>query len=524
MQTRLIARPAYTYKTVPLGKQVDVIENSWHERVWALLCRPGTGKSKLMIDTAGLLYAAGQVDTVIVLAPNNVDLQWWHEQIPAHLPDYIPRMGGVYRTQMGKRAFDKLERALRSPDMGLKILCLSYEALQTNRGRDLARRVAASRPTLLAVDESHRAGNLKSSTFNAVHALARLAKYRRISTGTLTSQNPFPVYAQFEVLGPGLLGFSSLAAFKSMYAEMLPDNHGLVKRIAKDFKERTGQTITPQIIARDAEGRPKFRNLAHLRARLAPYSSFLTLQDVSGTEPTVLASTRVVELNDEQRALYDALEADGVAFHGDGEMLSVDQGLALCLRLQQICGGFAPSDDDPQAKPLGEVNPKLEELCVVLEELATEKVVIWCRFKAELRAVTKRLRADYGDDTVVEYHGDIDNKGRQDAKHRFKTDSRCRFFVAQVRAGGTGLDGLQAAANYMVFYSNEYAYYLRDQAVGRLARTGGHMAVNVIDLVARGTADADVARCMRVGEDVHAAVVYKGMLARRTPDIDTVGV
>jgi SNF2 family DNA or RNA helicase len=163
-------------------------------------------------------------------------------------------------------------------------------------------------------------------------------------------------------------------------------------------------------------------------------------------------------------------------------------------------------------------NPKLSEVLDVVEQLGPgEKVVIWCRFSAELRAVADALTDRYGEASVAEYHGKVSSTIKADGKARFINDPDCRYFVAQVRAGATGTDGLQTVSNYMIFYSNDYSYLLREQAIARQARTGGRQTVNVIDIMANDTVDEDIVQCMRVAEDVHERVLSGGIRRRRTP-------
>lgn len=93
----------------------------------------------------------------------------------------------------------------------------------------------------------------------------------------------------------------------------------------------------------------------------------------------------------------------------------------------------------------------------------------------------------------------------------FISDPTCKYFVGQQKAGGTGLDGLQAVCRYMIFYSNDYSYLDREQAVARAARTGGSPVVNTIDIMATGTIDADIVKCMQSAEDVHEAVLRRAI-------------
>lgn len=510
-------RPPYVYKTTPKGKQLDVIESTWHYRLHALLCRPGTGKTKIGLDTAGLLYAAGQIDAVIVVSPNGVHRQWVEAGIPVHLPDQIPWTGGFYSsTETRVRAHRQLEAQLRTKDMALRVLSLSFDGLQTKRGEKLAKTLATAHRTLLLVDESHLgAANTKSASYRALNRLSPMCTYKRIMTGTLLRQNPFAAYGQFEILQHGMLGYATLSSFKSMYAEMLPPTHGLVMNLRKKFREKTGKDIAPQIIAKGVDDRPIYRNLPHLRRLLSQHASFLTLADVQGTEPEVRLLTRFVSLTAEQRRLTDDLETFGVTMHNDG-LLTVDNALATSMRLSQIAGGFCPSDDDPHATPVSPVNPKLDDLVTCLDELGDERCIIWCKFQAELLAVFAKLLALYGPDQVVMYSGMQTNTEKANAKRRFAA-GEVKYFVGQIRAGGTGLDGLQTHSSYMLFYSNDYSYTNREQAIARLARTGGSLLITVIDIMAEDSVDSDVVRCMQTAQDVHEKVLHRRLKLLDTP-------
>ena len=263
------------------------------------------------------------------------------------------------------------------------------------------------------------------------------------------------------------------------------------------------------MIARDSDGQPVYRNLPHLRKRLLVYSSMLTLEDVQGTEPEVRVTTRYVLPTPQQAALYAALQVDGVATHNGG-LLTADTTLSLATRLCQVVGGFVPTDDDPVAASCTPDNPKVAEVITILDELGPdEKVVIWCRFTAEINAVVNEIAFVHGAASVVQYDGSTSAADRTTAKLRFVRDPACRYFVGQVKAGGTGVDGLQAAAHYMIFYSNDYSYTIREQAIARLARIAGSLVVNVIDLMMDNTVDCDVVRCMQTAQDVHATVLRK---------------
>jgi len=155
----------------------------------------------------------------------------------------------------------------------------------------------------------------------------------------------------------------------------------------------------------------------------------------------------------------------------------------------------------------------VQELLQLALECEGEKMVIWCRFSAEIDAVVDTLVDVCGAEAVTQYHGRMTGKEKDASKRRFIDDPACRFFVGQQKAGGTGLDGLQGVASYMVFYSNDYSALERLQAISRLARTDGANTVQVYDLMAQHTIDEDVVRCLRAAEDV-SEVILRAAIAR----------
>ena len=62
----------YKYKTEPYKHQDDVLRKSWSEVNWAYLMEMGTGKSKVCIDNASLLFHMNNNDTFVVVAPKGV--------------------------------------------------------------------------------------------------------------------------------------------------------------------------------------------------------------------------------------------------------------------------------------------------------------------------------------------------------------------------------------------------------------------------------------------------------------------
>ena len=60
----------------------------------------------------------------------------------------------------------------------------------------------------------------------AILTLGKLAKYRRILTGSPVTKSPLDLYTQCGFLNSYLLGYDSYYAFRNRYANMLDRNFG----------------------------------------------------------------------------------------------------------------------------------------------------------------------------------------------------------------------------------------------------------------------------------------------------------
>ena len=81
----------YDYKTTPYDHQRSVLEDSWAAEHYALFMEMGTGKTKVAIDNMAVLFEAGKITAVLVVAPKGVYDNWAKSEIQTHLPDRIER-------------------------------------------------------------------------------------------------------------------------------------------------------------------------------------------------------------------------------------------------------------------------------------------------------------------------------------------------------------------------------------------------------------------------------------------------
>ena len=79
----------YKFKTKPFDHQLDALEASWDKENFAYFMEMGTGKSKVLLDNAAVLYDKGLINGLLLIAPKGVYKNWYDNEIPVHLPDHI---------------------------------------------------------------------------------------------------------------------------------------------------------------------------------------------------------------------------------------------------------------------------------------------------------------------------------------------------------------------------------------------------------------------------------------------------
>ena len=79
----------YPFKTEPFEHQLKAWSMSRDQESFALFMEMGTGKSKVILDTASYLYDNGKIDTLLIVAPKGAYRNWHLNEIPSHLASHI---------------------------------------------------------------------------------------------------------------------------------------------------------------------------------------------------------------------------------------------------------------------------------------------------------------------------------------------------------------------------------------------------------------------------------------------------
>ena len=456
----------YKFKLKPYKHQLTALEKSWNKETYGYFMEMGTGKTKVLIDNMAMVYDQGKINGALIIAPKGVVKTWHEQELPTHLPNHIENVTTLWQPNITKKQETKLNNLF---DLGtdLHIFIMNVEALSTSKGVKFAEKFLRSHRTLMALDESTTIKNPSAKRTKNVLALAPMAKYRRILTGSPVTKNPLDLYTQCEFLDPWLLNFNSWYAFRNRYA--------IMKTI--HVRGRSIQTVH------------KFQNLGELSDRLKGFSYRVLKEDCLDL-PEKIYMKRHVALTKEQENLYEQMRKTAIA-NLNGKVTSTVTVLTQLMRLQQItCGHFVADDGTVQTIK----NNRLDELIDVLEE-TENKAIIWAYWQRDVQDIKDAIEKKYGPRSVVDYYGLTPQDERQDNIRRFQNDNECRFLIGTPSTGGYGITLTEA--NTVIYYSNGYDLEKRLQSEDRAHRIGQKKNVTYIDLIAEDTVDEKIVKSLR---------------------------
>ena len=472
-QLKALPTEGYTFefKTKPHEHQRKAFFLGRDQRVFAYLMEMGTGKSKVLLDNIAHLWAEGKINGALIVAPNGVHRQWVREQIPTHMPEWVPYKALAYKPGTPSRVLREI-RTLLEKDGRLPILTMNVEAFQHPSGKIYAWEFLNNTAPLMAIDESTRIKTIGAKRTRTLIELGARAVYRRILSGSPVTKGVEDLFAQIKFLDPDVLGFSSFYTFRNMYCVM-------------------GGFDNKQVVG--------YQNLEDLTKKLDGISFRVTKDECLDLPPKIYKTVEV-ELSKMQRQLYDQLK-ENFFLEVNGEVVDVAEAIVRLLRFQQIVSGLLPDPEDPSkvVRIPGE-NPRIEAVKDILEDVQG-KTIVRARFREDIKWLNEALKMY----NPVIYDGSVKSNDRDKAIESFMTDPNCRVFIGNQAAAGIGLN--LTAANTVIYYSNSFDAEHRWQSEDRCHRIGQLNHVTYIDLVAPKTIDRAIVRALRKKKNVADLVV-----------------
>ena len=320
------------------------------------------------------------------------------------------------------------------------------------------------------LDEAQFIKNPTSQT--AAIARAIPAAHRVALTGTPIENRLLDLWSLFAFAQPGLLG--SQAGFRRQYPAEDPTSAARLRRRVRHFMlRRTKAQVAPELPPR--------------------------------TEDIIL-----VDLDGEQRSLYDAeLKRARAQLLGIETARALDavrfNVLASLLRLRQICCHPALVSGAHSEIP----SAKLDALLERLEELRDEgqQVLVFSQFVSLLELIEPRLQA--ADIGYLKLTGATEN--RAELVDQFQRDRSKTVFLLSLKAAGSGLN--LTAASYVILCDPWWNPAVEAQAIDRTHRIGQTQPVVAYRLVAADTVEQKILALQRDKAALANAVVQEESLA-----------
>ncbi len=440
---------AFAYKVPPMGHQLVALRKAYKPPEYALFHEMGTGKTYTAINLAAARYKSGLIDALIVICPTPVKHVWETELEFCCPVDY-----SVWVWQSGDRVGEKWFRVKKDE---LKIIVVGVESLSIRNGRSIQMLEYFQRfhKLMVVVDESSRIKNYKALRTKNVIKVGGYADFRMILTGTPVTQGMEDLFGQFLFLNANIIGCKNYFVFRNRYCVM-------------------GGFQGKQILG--------YQFKEDLLNKLKPYVDYVTKEQCLDLPDQVYPEPIIVQPTDEQKRVMLQMKNE-YAMEDQGKEITVSTVLERTLRYQQVIGGTFPFEEDGryETQPISGRNPKLEATLEYLGDIPkTSKVIIWARFVPEIRYLIEALRAEYGEDSTLEFYGATDHDQRRENSRLFQTDPTRRFIVSNQTVGGYGQTW--TAATYCLYYSNTFSYEDRYQSESRPHRKGQHHNVTYQDI------------------------------------------
>ncbi len=229
---------------------------------------------------------------------------------------------------------------------------------------------------------------------------------------------------------------------------------------------------------------PKGNHVQDVHKYVHKHAFIMTRKDANiGSDKHVIE--RIVKMSNEQKLAVKELakyyEYDGVEYKND---------LGLQIGMSYMASGLSPSEASNH-KPLSFT--KVEELLHVIEEVDDNKILIWCRFRAEQNFISEYLKNNYV--KHVSINGDLSKPERDNIKQQFENDPEIKCCILTIKSSAKGQDW--SISNTSIYFSREWSNDLQSQSEDRLVHVQKSNPILIIHLITEKSVDEDVMLALR---------------------------
>lgn len=394
---------------------------------------------------------ANKSEKILVLCPNS--LKWnWEREFKKWAPNFSITI--IHGDRATRTAQFKSQSNVKVVNLEL----LRHSSSEDQEwSSEVVTCMSQSWDTLI-IDEAHRIKNRAAQVSKASKKISPKAKNVFLLTGTPITNRPDELWSLLSTIYPKQ--FSSYWKFVEAFCHVSHNGYGF------------------------EVGPLRLERVEALKTLISPFVLRRTKKAVMSDLPPKMIQQIWVDLEKDQRDIYDQMARDAWAKVSESQEISAAIVLAQITRLKQITV-------DPQltvqgTKPLD--GAKVDALLEIFESSGEQKLVVFSQFSQALSCLSKRLDLEGLDHTLLT--GEVSGIDRQKAVDRFQIDPTCRAILVTIRAGGVGLT--LTAGSIAVFLDKAWTPADNIQAQDRLHRYGQTSPVTIIELLAQDTVDETI--------------------------------
>jgi SNF2 family DNA or RNA helicase len=407
-----------------------------HERA-ALFMSPGLGKTAVTLGALNHLFAEGEIERALVIAPLRVARLAW--------PNEVEKWDG----------FRWMRPAVLN---GPAAKAPANSVLHVTNFENLHNLTTLAPYQVVVIDELTKAKNPASVRIKHLREMLKpLPEIRRWGlTGTPRPNSLLELHAQIRLLDDGKRLSPSYHHFRSTY--FVPTDYNEYNWVPKPTSERR-----------------VYEKIQDLTLTLRA-SDYLDIPD------TVVEDIEIA-LPKDAHAHYRLLERELVLLL-KGSAVVARNAAILVGKLLQVCSG-AVYDEEKKVVEIHHGKITVLKRLLAEAEMEKENVIIICNYIHERQRVVKALGSDAVD--AAAFDGDIEREWNSGA---------IKYLVADPRSLGHGLN-LQGGGRTVVWFSPNHSRELYDQTNARVARKGQTAVTRIYRLLCSGTMDDVVVETLR---------------------------
>lgn len=223
------------------------------------------------------------------------------------------------------------------------------------------------------------------------------------------------------------------------------------------------------------------KNIIELKNLIKPFILRRTKKEVITELPDKIEQKIIIDLEKEHKRAYKGYVnlITRKIKENNQDNITV---FSYLTKLRQLCLSPELMVKNYQGK-----NSKLDVLINIINDSSDKKILVFSQFTKVLEVIGKRLNEENISYSYLD--GKTSAKDRVKLVEEFNTNNN-KVFLISLKAGGTGLN--LTSANIVVHFDPWWNPAVEDQASDRAHRIGQKNVVNVIKLIAKGTAEERV--------------------------------